>query len=264
MTIALSRCVRSRGSPHRFPVAGDRSFSPRGGSLARRNCSSAGAPRYGHRGPSGKPSAPLLPTIWIRPPVLARIFEGDGRAAAAPSSPGVNLRDLSRWIASGHRRCPRKSATGRGETDMATTETRPGADVRPWRLIPPSQDELSQASAEIAYSPTLDSVFVYFYGRDRPAVSLVLENHLTALLDPETDQMIGLEIDHFLSEAVLANPVLEPLLELPGMPARRVREIRRQLDPASRSKATIGSLVESIARQGSPDPGWQAALPLQF
>jgi hypothetical protein len=147
---------------------------------------------------------------------------------------------------------------------MATTETRPGADVRPWRVITPNEDELAQAAAEIVYSATLDAVFVYFYGRDRPAVSYVLENHLTALLDPETDHMIGLEIDHFLSEAVLANPALEPFLELPGMPARRVREIRRKLDPASRNRATIASLIESIARQGSPDPGWQAALPLQF
>ncbi len=144
---------------------------------------------------------------------------------------------------------------------MATTSARSGADVRPWTIAPPDPEELARISPDIRYASVIDSVFVYLYGADRPAVGLVMDSNLTVMVDPETDKLLGFEIDHFLAEAVIAHPSLEPLLDLPGMPQRRVRQVRRQLDPAKRRNVAIGQLIEQIVRPGATDGGMQVALP---
>lgn len=144
---------------------------------------------------------------------------------------------------------------------MATTDPRRHADVRPWRVAPLDRDELSKLSPDIRYVPRTDSVFVFLYGADRPAVGVVMDHNLTLLIDPETDQLLGFEIDHFLTEAVFAQPALEPLLDLPGMPAKQAKEVRKKLDPASRRKVAVGSLLEQISRSVAGNGGLNPALP---
>lgn len=143
---------------------------------------------------------------------------------------------------------------------MATTTTRPGADVRPWGKPYLDREEVEGLDPDVCYAARLDSLFVYFYGKDRPSVGFVLGKNFTLMVDPETDEVLGFEIDHFLSEAVLAYPILEPLLDHPGMPARRVKRIRRQLDPEIRTKVAIGSLIEQFARNERGERGMKIAL----
>ena len=68
----------------------------------------------------------------------------------------------------------------------------------------------------LTYDRPSDTLFVDFYGEARPAANVPLDrgdrDYVFARVDPETDAVVGLQIEHFLSYAVEQHPELIDLL----------------------------------------------------
>lgn len=112
------------------------------------------------------------------------------------------------------------------------------------------------ARSQVRYVASLDSLFLFLHGTDRPAVGYVLpEQHFTVLVDPETDEFLGVEIDHFLSEAVIEHPEFQSLLDIPGLPPRLVKRARQHVDPTRRTQEAVRSILDRIMGQGESEGG---------
>jgi hypothetical protein len=88
----------------------------------------------------------------------------------------------------------------------------------------PTWPELSSLSANhirFTYDRPTDTLFVDFYGDARPAASVALErgnrDYLFLRVDPETDAVVGLQIEHFLSYAVMQHPELALALDVASL-----------------------------------------------
>lgn len=56
--------------------------------------------------------------------------------------------------------------------------------------------------ATVRYYQVIDTLVVDFFGPNRPTYGRVMDNNITLRLDPETDAIVGVEIDHFFTEVV--------------------------------------------------------------
>jgi hypothetical protein len=63
------------------------------------------------------------------------------------------------------------------------------------------------------YDSVSDTYFIFFYGEPEPSISLDVTKTMYALLDPDTDDLIGIQIEAFLTSYVPDNPWVAPLVE---------------------------------------------------
>jgi hypothetical protein len=81
----------------------------------------------------------------------------------------------------------------------------------------PDLISLPLGQIRLTYDRPSDTLFVDFFGDARPAASIPLErgdrDYLYARVDPETDAVVGLQIEHFLSYAIEQHPELVDVLD---------------------------------------------------
>ncbi len=122
---------------------------------------------------------------------------------------------------------------------MEAIETRSTPDVGA-RVPRPSKNDPIDAEAispSVRYNKTLDTLQVMLFGVDRPSIGVVVGHRMTVRQDPETDQVIGFEIDHFLAEEVVEHPEILSFLDaVDDVPTWRVKWLRFRLDPDARRK----------------------------
>ena len=83
-----------------------------------------------------------------------------------------------------------------------------------------------------------DTLFVDCFGEGRPAVSDPLDlgdrNYFYRRVDVQTNEVVGLQIEHFLSSAVLQHPALVDALaeaELVGIAPEEAARVRQRVRP---------------------------------
>ena len=88
---------------------------------------------------------------------------------------------------------------------MAVTETR---EINP-KL--PKFDEIDGSKVRVDYDPLGDSLWVSLTGDARPVVSVYADHDddLMYLVDPYTEEVVGLEIERFLARAFEPRPDTE-------------------------------------------------------
>lgn len=113
----------------------------------------------------------------------------------------------------------------------------------------PDPSSLSANQVRFTYDRPTDTLFVDFYGDTRPAASVPLDrgdrDYLFLRVDPETDAVVGLQIEHFLSYAVIQLPELARALDVASL----VDVGRDDIDRISRirsGRTTIGNAVTLI------------------
>lgn len=85
---------------------------------------------------------------------------------------------------------------------MPRVHFRQHSDGRPIPMNPTSHyDELS------------DTYFIFFYGAPEPSISVDVTETMYAMLDAETEDLIGIQIEAFRRKYIPAHPWLEPLFE---------------------------------------------------
>jgi hypothetical protein len=118
----------------------------------------------------------------------------------------------------------------------------------------PDLTALPSDQVRLTYDRPTDTLFVDFYGEVRPAASIPLDrgdrDYVYLRVDPETDAVVGLQIEHFLSYAIKQHPELGGALDtmtLVGISRddlERITRVRSERPQAG----SIATLMEDLAR----------------
>ena len=126
----------------------------------------------------------------------------------------------------------------------------------------PDFDRLREVDPDrvvVSYDRASDTLMVHFYGRGRPAVSVpspqpVARDFVFLRFDPETDELVGVQIEDFLDLYVPQHPESLDWLgrrpELRGITREEIARLRDRLGGGQRSPATVQSLIEELALAG--------------
>ena len=116
----------------------------------------------------------------------------------------------------------------------------------------PEHASLSSEQVRFTYDRPTDTLFVDFHGEACPAASVPLDrgdrDYLYLRVAPETNAVVGLQIEHFLSYAVVQHPELVSALDvatLVGIDRNALERIipsRSLPQPAGSAAALIASI----------------------
>lgn len=135
---------------------------------------------------------------------------------------------------------------------MAVSERRPAPQrFRPWAK--PLAD--LPGNQIVTYDRWSDTLFVEFYGEGRPAVSVPTalgdRDFFYLRVDPETEEIVGVQIEAFLGYAVRFDPTLWkgiPVAKLDGLTEIEAAELRRRARATVHGQADAESFDAGIAR----------------
>lgn len=138
---------------------------------------------------------------------------------------------------------------------MAVTKRNPS--VQTFTPSWPDLTSLPSDQVRLTYDRATDTLFVDFYGEARPAASIPLDrgdrDYVYARIDPETDAVVGLQIEHFLSYAIEQHPELDDALDamtLVGIGRDDLNSITRcrSGDPREGSLATLMAALAGLSK----------------
>lgn len=64
----------------------------------------------------------------------------------------------------------------------------------------PRIEDLDPKKLVLAYDSVSDTLFLHFYGRGRPAVSIEVAEDVFYRVDPETRDVVSIQVEHVLSQ----------------------------------------------------------------
>lgn len=111
----------------------------------------------------------------------------------------------------------------------------------------PAYGDLDWRTFRLDYDRLSDTLYLDFYGEPRAAISYPVTDHVLYSVDPETEAVVGYQIDGFLAHVVYTTPVFLDLAEQIGLSPDEVARIRAGIDPDDRTRAAMRSLFGSLA-----------------
>lgn len=96
---------------------------------------------------------------------------------------------------------------------------------------PLSWDTVDLEKVVIRYDRPSDTLLVHLFGRGRSSISVPIDRYLYVMVDPDTEEIIGIHIEGFLTQAVKEHPRNIDILdyaELRGMTPGEVRALQRE------------------------------------
>lgn len=141
---------------------------------------------------------------------------------------------------------------------MSTSEELESVEEPVLRQIEPQPfrwDAIDPEKVVISYDRKSDTLLVHLFGQGRPSISVPIERYLYAMVDPKSEQIIGVHIEGFLSQAVKEHPweiMILDYAELRGITPIEVRVMQRKEASAwkkwNRSGHRLPSKQDVVAR----------------
>lgn len=135
---------------------------------------------------------------------------------------------------------------------MAVTKTEPRLQV--FQPVWPNANDEGVRRALWSYDRDSDTMMVHFFGKSLPAVAVPIEvgpyDYVFARVDPQTERVVGVQIEDFLAFAVSAHPSLAWALgfaRLNGITEAEAKEILRDLDPEPVVRPDAETLAVKLA-----------------
>lgn len=109
----------------------------------------------------------------------------------------------------------------------------------------PSLEELERKRLLFLYDDVADELVVAFSDPPRPTVSVFLDDPdwLALRVEPDTGEVVAVQIVDHLSRAIHEMPELLDLAELAGVPREVVEQKLREVPPEERERAAVRTLV---------------------
>lgn len=112
---------------------------------------------------------------------------------------------------------------------------------------PPKDEDLERMSPTLRYNRASDTLMIYLYGAPEAAISVDAGDDYTYFrVHPETHEVVGLQIEHFLSELVHEVPQALVFAELAGISHAEIEALREKVTPENRSRAAVSYWVEQF------------------
>lgn len=116
----------------------------------------------------------------------------------------------------------------------------------------PRLDDVDLGQVAMSYDRDSDMLLVHFGARGRAGVVDYIGDYLALLTDVESQDVVGVQIEDFLSTAVLDDPSLLNLLdlaELRGITREQVSALRAAQPLDSRKRAAVAVVLGELARK---------------
>ncbi|MDQ3694837.1 MAG: hypothetical protein M3464_14610 [Chloroflexota bacterium] len=128
------------------------------------------------------------------------------------------------------------------------------AKIRQFDPRMPDFFAFGQVEAELIYDRPLDTMLILPHGRDRASFVFYLVDDYALLVDVDTEEVIGVQIEDFLHSAVNGEPSLVELFTFADLLGMTVEDVRRErhrvLGYRGRFKLWVKRVAGSIARRG--------------
>lgn len=119
-------------------------------------------------------------------------------------------------------------------------------------------EHLPEGQTRFTYDRESDTLFVDFYGEPRPASSEPVDigdrDYLYFGVDPLTDEVVGVQVETFLSYAVERHPdFIEALIiaDIKGYDDFAARELRQWAKAHTRQQTGAQGLINTMGRLGA-------------
>lgn len=108
---------------------------------------------------------------------------------------------------------------------------------------------LDQASVSFDYNEHSDTLYIYVVPGDQPLASVPQDDGVTSLLvDPETEEVHGFQVDDYLRIAVTQQPNLLEVAHLANINVSMIEEARSRIGEERQREAAIASALASLIR----------------
>lgn len=142
---------------------------------------------------------------------------------------------------------------------MATSEVMP---LRIFDPIWPDFDEVAPGDLTVEYDRIADTLVVRVSGLDRPTVGIVFGDYELLRVDPVTEEVVGVELEHFVKAAIYVHPeFLDVLQDIAELTPKEVAKIRRHVGNerdapdgvggAAAARRLLDSMRDHVTRPGS-------------
>ena len=146
--------------------------------------------------------------------------------------------------------------------------------IRRFQVKPLDPRSVDPARVAVRYDRRSDTLLMHLFGRDRNAVSIPREDHLSWLVDLETEDVVGFHIEGFLAGAVEDDPRLIELLnyaEPRGITPAEISALRRDAmgirqrlaawsrsvsgrTPQEQKRRAVSAFVDAVRSRQRPSP----------
>ena len=123
---------------------------------------------------------------------------------------------------------------------MAVTE------VETLTPIMPERGAIVPSRVRFSYDRPSDTLYVQLHGPTGSAVSVDAGPHLYLQTKLESQEVVGLQIEHYLLRVVREQPAFLEIAELAGVPAAEVAEIRNSLSLDVRRRAAVDTVFSQL------------------
>lgn len=110
---------------------------------------------------------------------------------------------------------------------------------------PADPETIDWDKTAFTYDADADILALLFFGRQRPSVVLHTGRGADFLIDPESEVIVGYQIEGYLAAAVYRDPTLLAYAEYAGIPTAVVAEIRGRI--ARDSMRALADSFEQVA-----------------
>jgi len=111
-----------------------------------------------------------------------------------------------------------------------------GPELMSFEPIRPNLDEIDVDLIQMSYDEDTDTLLMYLSGEPQPAVSVNVDANHFLLVDPETQVVVGFQIEGFMRTVVVSDPFLVEVAELAGVPAGIIEQARARITPQIRKQ----------------------------
>ena len=112
--------------------------------------------------------------------------------------------------------------------------------------VPPRPSEIDPAQLAFGYNDVADTLYVFFYQRGQPSVSVDVDEYLYLLVDRTTQRIIGLQIESYLTHAVREHPDWLVLADLAGIPQDLIDGARVAIGDGERRRSAVLPILKDL------------------
>lgn len=112
--------------------------------------------------------------------------------------------------------------------------------------ILPTPGEIDPARLVLSYNDAADTLYVHFFERGQPAVSVDVNEFLYLRVDEITHRVVGLQIEGYLAYVVRKHPAWLSLADLAGIPADEIAKARNAIDIERRCEAVVMPILKQL------------------
>ena len=113
------------------------------------------------------------------------------------------------------------------------------ADVLGFEPLLPRSEELVPSLSMVTYNDVADTLYIHFFERGQPAVSVAINEFLYLRVDDVTHRVIGLQIEGYLTYVVRTYPEWLVLADLADIPPAAI-------DDGYRRRAAVLPILKNL------------------